>query len=405
MSRRSGQSGYVERKGNAFYVRFRIDAPGRDERAYKSIRICPAFGPGKMTKPERERRAKEIIAESGADIEQHFRKVEAINLGVTFRQQATWFLEHVKKRKRGPIKPATATSWKSHLTWINPLLGDMPFASVNNLALKELVCKMAEAGFSPKTMHNYLQVAKMVVASAVNDEGDQIHPQKWNHEFIDLPQVADQRTPTFTAEEVAKVIKAAEGQLRVLYSLLASTGLRIGEALALEVSDISESVVRVRQGVWNGIVQTPKTLSGLREVDVHSALAEMLKAHIGGRQAGFLFHSPSGKPLSDTNIRNRSPHAILKAMGKEACGFHSFRRFRVTCLRKGRVPEDLIRFWIGHADKTVTDGYSKVKEDREFRRVCAENVGLGFELPAPIQVQNHEVAPSCTHSELLSSAA
>ena len=104
MSRRSGQSGYVERKGNAFYVRFRIDAPGRDERAYKSIRICPAFGPGKMTKPERERRAKEIIAESGADIEQHFRKVEAINLGVTFRQQATWFLEHVKKRKRGPIK-------------------------------------------------------------------------------------------------------------------------------------------------------------------------------------------------------------------------------------------------------------------------------------------------------------
>ena len=70
-----------------------------------------------------------------------------------------------------------------------------------------------------------LQIAKMVVASAVNDEGDQIYPRKWNHEFIGLPQVTDQRTPTFTAEEVAKITKAAEGQLRVLYSLLGCTGL------------------------------------------------------------------------------------------------------------------------------------------------------------------------------------
>jgi integrase len=408
MSRRSGQSGYVEKHGNAFYVRFRIDVPGQQKRKYERVRICPVRGLGKMTASERKRRAKQIIAESGADTEHHFRKVEAINLGVTFRQQATWFLEHVKKRKRKPIKPATATSWKSHLTWINPLLGDMPLASVNNLALKELVCKMAEAGFTPKTMRNYLQVTKMVVASAVNEEGDQIYPRKWNHEFIDLPQVTDQRTPTFTAEEVTKIVSAAEGQFRVLYSLLAGTGLRIGEALALEVSDISESVVRVRQGVWNGIVQTPKTFRGLREVDVHSSLAAMLKAQVGGRQVGFLFRSLSGKPLSDTNIRKRSLHQILKAMGKEARGFHSFRRFRVTCLRKGRVPEDLIRFWIGHADKTVTDGYSKVKEDTSFRCECAENVGLGFELPIQIQVQKLEVAPNapnCTHGELLSNVA
>ena len=56
MSRRSGQSGYIEKKGNAFYVRFWIDVPGQEKRAHKSIRICPISGPGKMTKPERERR-------------------------------------------------------------------------------------------------------------------------------------------------------------------------------------------------------------------------------------------------------------------------------------------------------------------------------------------------------------
>ena len=157
--------------------------------------------------------------------------------------------------------------------------------------------------------------------------------------------------------------------------------------------------------MWNGIVQTPKTLNGLREVDVHPLLAAMLKAYIGERQSGFLFQSPKGKPLSASNIRNRSLHPILKAIGKEARGSHSFRRFRATHLRKNRMPEDLIRFWIGHADKSATDGYSKVKEDVSFRTVCGGNVWLGFELPAQIQDEKPEVAPNCTHSEVLSSVA
>jgi integrase len=203
-----------------------------------------------MTKPERERRARKIIAESGADSEEHFRKVEAINLGVTFRHQAAWFLDHAKNRKRKPIKPATATSWTSHLAWINKKLGDMPLSSVSNLALKELVAEMSMVGFSPKTMRNYIQVVKMVVASAVDNEGEQLHPRKWNHEFIDLPLVTEQRRPTFSAEEVAKIVSAAEGQLRVLYSLLAGTGLRIGEMLALEVRDVTGSTIAVRQGIW-----------------------------------------------------------------------------------------------------------------------------------------------------------
>jgi hypothetical protein len=49
MARRSGQSGYIEQKGNAYYVRFWTDAPGQEKRAHQCIRICPASGPGKMT--------------------------------------------------------------------------------------------------------------------------------------------------------------------------------------------------------------------------------------------------------------------------------------------------------------------------------------------------------------------
>lgn len=407
MARRSGQNGYIERKGNAYYVRFWIDVPGQEKRAHKSVRLCPATGPGKMTKPERERKAREVIAASGADTQEHFNKVEAINLGVAFCQQAEWWLRYVQTRKRKPIKPHTATSWASHLAWINPLLGDMPLTSVNNLAVKELVSKMAEAGFSPKTMHNYVQVVKMVVASAVNEQGEELYPRKWNHEFIDLPEIKAQRTPTFTGEEVTQIVSTTEEQYRVLYSLLAGTGLRIGEALALEVRDVSPdaSTIRIQRSVWNGMVQSPKTLNAVREIDLPSSLAAMLKQYIGSRTSGFLFPSQKRTPLSQRNVLGRSLHPILKAMGREKAGFHGFRRFRVTHLRKNHVPEDLLRFWIGHANKSVTDGYSKLKEDVDFRKACTEKVGLGFQLPAEIRAENPEVVPICTQSEFLSSAA
>ena len=391
MSRRSGQSGSIERKGPYYVVRFWQDVAGREKRAHRSVRICPVKGTGSMTKPERERRAREIINESGADTEEHFRKVRALNLGTTFRQQADRWIEHVQDRKRKPVKPHTVTSWKSHLAWINPVLGDVPLTDVNNNALRKLVAKMTEDGFSPKTIWNYTQVVKMVVASAIGDDGEQLYPRKWNHEFIDLPDVVSQRTPTFTSAEVEQIISKAEGQSRVLYALLAATGLRVGEALALEVQHFARKAgtLNICQGVWNGKLQTPKTKSGVREVDLAPNVTQMLADFIGSRTAGFIFRSSNGNTLGQSNVLRRNLHPILEEMKHEKCGFHAFRRFRVTHLRKQGTPEDLTRFWIGHGDKTVTDRYAKLRQDVEFRRAVSERVGIGFTL---------EVVPCCPPS-------
>jgi hypothetical protein len=61
------------------------------------------------------------------------------------------------------------------------------------------------------------------------------------------------------------------------------------------------------------------------------------------------------------------------------------RRFRATWLRKQRAPEDLIQFWLGHAKQSVTDGYSKLAEDVEFRAQVAETVGAGFVVPSAVR--------------------
>ena len=60
-------------------------------------------------------------------------------------------------------------------------------------------------------------------------------------------------------------------------------------------------------------------------------------------------------------------------------GFHAFRRFRLTWLRKNAVPKDLERFRMGRAPEEVGDPYSKLKEDVLFQE-WAERIGLGFEL-------------------------
>ena len=127
-----------------------------------------------------------------------------------------------------------------------------------------------------------------------------------------------------------------------------------------------------------------KTDAGRRDVDLCPKLAALLKAFVGNRASGFLFHNRKRNFLSQTNLLRRGLHPALEKLKQPKAGFHAFRRYRLTWLRKNRVHADLERFWMGHENETVGDGYSKMKEDGAFRLEHAETVGLGFTLPPQI---------------------
>jgi hypothetical protein len=46
-----------------------------------------------------------------------------------------------------------------------------------------------------------------------------------------------------------------------------------------------------------------------------------------------------------------------------------------------RCPDDLVKFWTGHAGRDMSDLYDKIREDVQYRKDVAESVGIGFELP------------------------
>ena len=149
----------------------------------------------------------------------------------------------------------------------------------------------------------------------------------------------------------------------------------------------------MRQSLYQRRLDTTKTEAGEREIDLAPQLAEMIQAHVGTRRSEFVFSTNKGGLLIQRNVL-RMLHSVLKRLGMPKLGFHAFRRFRVTHLRKNMVPEDLIKFWIGHAPQTVTDVYSKVKNDVKFRREVAEKVGLGFELSREMFTSVHNFLDS-----------
>jgi integrase len=388
MARRSGQSPQPVTHRGWWTVRYRIDVPGQDKRAQRRERICPVSGPSLLTRPEIERRAKEIIAASGADTVEHFEMCEAFSLGTTFRQQAKSWIAHMQTKKRSPIAPATAAGYRSYLNkWLYPTVGDLPVASVDNKTARELVAKLIQSRLAPKTIFEIVAVLKQVVASAIDRNGKQIFPRQWNHDYMDLPVVepSQQHRPTLNSKQVTDVVARSEGRYQALYALLAGTGLRIGEALAIRLDEFSEDhttissdfkMVHVRKSVWNGKEQRPKTPNAIRSVDIPNTLAKFLKVFAGDRSSGFLFQTESGLPLGQSNILRDSLHDF----GVE--GFHCFRRFRATLLRKNRVPWDLEKFWLGHSHKDITDKYAEqLKDDVEYRQQWAEKIGLGVVVP------------------------
>jgi integrase len=353
------------------YGKFWQDLPGSSERKRRtvSLGVC-------RTQSIARQRLREFLEREGVNSKEAYHQNTAP--AVTFRQQADWWISSLQARKRRPVKPATISGWRDALNaWLLPHLGEKLLADVSNKAVRELVEKMSTAGRSAKTIVNYVQVVKLVVASAVNDEGEQIYPRTWNHDFIQLPMVRKdkQYRPTVTDAELAAILSSTKKRKHVmLFSLLAATGLRVGEALALRSTDFGPDcrVLHVRRGVWRGNEQEPKTSNAVRVVDIPGVFARQLREYVGGIN-GLMFATADGRPLQQRNVLrvlHRAKHV----------GFHAFRRFRLTWLRKNGVPKDLERYWMGHAPEEVGGLYSKLKDDVSFRQEWAERAGLGFEL-------------------------
>jgi integrase len=391
LSRRTGQNGHIEKSGRWFVVRFWKDVSGQERRVHVRERICPISGPGLLSKSERKRKAREIIQASGADSPEYFNEVVKQETGVTFREQSEIWLHHLQNRKRKPIRQSYAATIQGALDkWILPAIGNLPLANVNNLSVKPLIEKMSAAGLSPRTVNKYAEHVKQVVESLKNPNGEPIHNRKWDAELMDLPIVerAEQRRPSLKAKTISELIKASTDQEQALYVLIAATGMRVSEALAIEGRHFTNEgrTITVEQQIQKDapqVVKYLKTAAAKREVDLHPDIAEYLQRYAAGK-SGLLFHTANGTPHLYGNLEDRwlTPRLTKMGVDEKGMGWHAFKRFRKTWLRGQRCLEDINNFWMAHKPQTMSEVYSHLHEEVEMRLDEAARVGYGFVLPA-----------------------
>ena len=319
--RRKYQQGHVYQKGRQksdpwlperpAYVRFWRDVPGEADPRRKRIAlgIC-------RTRTTAERRAAERLEQLGINSTQQF--IEATT-SISFREQGEIWLKCLSKRKRNPLEETTIDNRRYAMDkWIYPFFAGRHLADINNRTLKELVENMAPH-LAAASIRDYLGIVKSVMASAINENGEELFPRKWNEDYIDAPVIDDQRQPTTTSEGVTTIVAKAEGQYQMLYALLAGCGpLRVGEALGLEIDKHIFPDCRtlhiIQKAKRGDIQQYLKTKHGKRYVDLCTPLAAMLRDFICTRTSGLLFQTSTGAQLLQSNTLQDSLHPILKSM-------------------------------------------------------------------------------------------
>ena len=123
-----------------------------------------------------------------------------------------------------------------------------------------------------------------------------------------------------------------------------------------------------------------------RDIDLSKDLAARLRAFVGNRRSGLVFCKENGEQLMQRDLLKYGLHPTLKKLGFTKGGLNIFRRFRITRLKKTvDCPDALKHFWSGHAQTHVSERYTTLLQERDFRLEWAEKIGTGFDLPkAPI---------------------
>jgi len=400
------QRGYVYQKGRKksdpwlptqrAYGFFRIDVPGQAKQT--GVRVPLGLCRDRMSAMLK---LHEAMQEAGVLDVQKVR--ERITPVLSFEEQAAWWLAEIKagrivnSKTRKPIRANTVDAYSTAIAYLNGVVGNLPLASLDNPEARKLVASMKaeKAGngrrLDDKTIVEFFRVFRRVIASARDERLREVYPREWDLAYIGLPKVnkREQHRPTFTAKEIFFILLNARRPLyRALFTLLAGSGLRIGELLALEIEkhvspDCSVIYVRQQRDRRSGIQLTLKTEAGFRDVDLHPLLAEMLRSYIGDRRSGFLFESANRTMLWPGTVYRDGLRPILEKMGRSRVRFHAFRRFREATLQRSEVRQILIDFWMGHENADMSSRYGKqLTEEVEFRQQWAQKVGLGFELPS-----------------------
>ena len=289
-------------------------------------------------------------------------------------------------------KESTRRAYSYTLDYARPVFGrakvrDLRASDVRRF-LDRIRAENEPREVTPATLAKHLRQLGSCLEAAIAEGYATENPVRKLHDSA-RPHVAKSRPSYYTDAELARLWPALVERPAYLNicKLAALTGMRQGELIALEWSDVDllDREIQVRQAYVHGIgIEAPKS-NEPRTVDLTPQAAALLEGWLvesGGE--GLVFENETGGYLDASYLTRRVLYPALKRAGVDRVGergrertFHSFRHSFARIALEHGAEITWVQKQLGHSSITITvDTYGSWS--RKAQKAQADRLEAAF---------------------------
>lgn len=291
-------------------------------------------------------------------------------------------------RHREEIGDKTWINYKPHYDDIVSQHGDTPVDEMSALDVINDLKRCVAQGRSATIISTRRSLYRMILDHAVVQGHIKVNPAVG----VAMPKKLTKKRREAPDDTTLKIILANTDKPFGLFpALLACTGMRKAEALALTWGDIKADSIVVSKALdftvqAHPTVKSPKTKAGEREVPIIDVLKPLLSRPKGAADSDLLFPAlPSNRnPGASGHMTERQYEGewirycqsvgLVNAEGKPTITAHNLRHGMATLLFESGADELTAQAILGHASPTTTRNiYTHLRQQQRVKSVGALN--------------------------------
>lgn len=278
---------------------------------------------------------------------------------VTFAEYAAeWIKSYTGRTSRG-FREVTRSDYRRRLKPAIAFFGRTKLTDISPRDLRGYAESLAAGGLARNTVRLHLAPVKALLATALDDELIRTNPAT-GLRLMNGTTGQEEQVKALTEDELRRVLDEIPAGWHLFFELLAHTGLRIGEAIALRWSDIdlSRRRVTVSRSFHAGRFEPPKSRFGRRVIPLSARMAQELELLFLTIEDvdGLVFPSSAGTVLDTSNLAARVLKPAARRAGVPWVGFHTFRHTCATTLFRRGLNAKQVQVWLGHHSPAFTLG-------------------------------------------------